>query len=90
LALKDNNTISGFHIKHRTENTIKVHPKKYNWHIPKALRHLDIQPGDIVRACAGPENRVCTILVMEAFREDIEVAGKTYKPVVRLIEKAPQ
>ena len=84
--MKDNNTISGFHIKSKIGKPLKLHSKKYTWHIPKVLRELDIQPGDIV----GIRKTKSPILVAEAFREDIEDTGKSYKSISFLYERAPK
>ena len=65
---------------------MKLHPKKYIWHIPKSLRGLDIRPGDIV----GIRKTKAPILVAEVFREDIEDTGKTYKSISFLYERAPK
>lgn len=85
---KDNNTLSGFHIKSRNGEPLKVHPKKYVWHIPKKLRGLNIQPGDVVSARVGEIK--APVLVTEVFREEIEEAGKTYNFITALHERAPK
>lgn len=84
--MKSNNTLSGFHVKSKDGESLKLHPKKYTWHIPKSLRGLDIQPGDIV----GNKKRKAPILVTEVFREDIEDTGKSYKSIEFLYERAPK
>lgn len=85
---KDNNTLSGFHIKSDNGEPLKIHPKKYTWHIPKNLRSLNIQPGDIVSARVRKTK--APVLVTEVFREEIEDTGKSYKPVTALYERAPE
>ena len=84
--MKDNNTLFGFHVKSKDGEPLKLHPKKYIWHIPKYLRGLDIRPGDIVGIRKSKE----PILVAEVFREDIEDTGKTYKSISCLYERAPK
>lgn len=82
----DNNTLFGFHVKSKDGEPLKLHLKKYIWHIPKRLRGLDIRPGDIV----GVRKTKAPILVAEVFREDIEDTGKYYKSIVCLYERAPK
>lgn len=84
--MKNNNTLSGFHVKSKDGEPLKLLPKKYIWHIPKDLRGLDIQPGDIV----GIKKTKTPILVLEVFREDIEDTGKSYKSIAFLYERAPK
>ena len=84
--MKDSNTLSGFHVKSKDGEPLKLRPKKYIWHIPKYLRGLDIRPGDIVGIRKSKE----PILVAEVFREDIEDTGKTYKSISCLYERAPK
>lgn len=84
--MKDNNTLSGFHVKSKDGEPLKLHPKKYIWHIPKKLRGLDIRPGDIV----GIGKPKAPILVAEVFWEDIEDTGKSYKSISCLYERAPR
>lgn len=86
MEKKDNNTLSGFHIKSKKGEPLKLHPKKYTWHIPKKKRSLNIQPGDIV----GIRKNRSIILVVEVFREDIEDTGKTYASISYLYERAPK
>lgn len=83
--LMENNTLSGFHIKSKKGDVLKLYPKKYTWHIPKHLRELNIQPGDIV--AVGKVKS--PFLVTEVFREELEDTGKRYKRVVAVFEKAP-
>lgn len=84
--MMQNNTLSGFHIKSKKSEVLKLHPKKYTWHIPKYLRDLNIQPGDIVSV----RKPIARILVTEVFREEFEETGKQYKRIRGLLEKAPQ
>lgn len=84
--MKNDNTLSGFHIKSKKGEVLKLHPKKYTWHIPKYLRDLNIQPGDIVMV--GKPG--APILVTEVFREESKDTGKQYKRIRELLEKAPQ
>lgn len=79
-----NNTLSGFHIKGKKGDALKLYPKKYTWHIPKRLRELNIQPGDIVAV----GKRKAPVLVTEVFREELEDTGKRYKTVIAVLEKA--
>lgn len=80
-----NNTLSGFHIKGKKGDALRLYPKKYTWHIPKHLRKLNIQPGDIVSV--GKVK--APVLVAEVFREELEDTGKRYKTVIAVLEKAP-
>jgi len=86
MEKKDNNTLSGFHIRSKNGEALKIHPKKYTWHIPKIMRGLNIQPGDIVSIRKTKE----PVLVTEVFREDIEDTGKSYKSISALDERAPK
>jgi len=83
--LMGNNTLSGFHIKSKKGDALKLYPKKYTWHIPKRLRELNIQQGDIVAVGKGKS----PVLVTEVFREELEDTGKRYKSVIAVFEKAP-
>jgi hypothetical protein len=83
--LMENNTLSGFHIRSKKGDPLKLYPKKYTWHIPKDLRKLNIQPGDIVAVGKAKS----PFLVTEVFREELEDTGKRYKRVVSVFEKAP-
>ena len=38
--MKDNNTLSGFHIRSKSGEALKLHPKKYIWHIPKKIKRV--------------------------------------------------
>lgn len=84
--MENNNTLSGFHIRGRDGDALKLYPKKYTWHIPKNLRDSMIQPGDIV--AVGKVKS--PFLVAEVFREELEDTGKRYKRVNSVIEKALQ
>lgn len=84
--MQDNNTLSGFHIKHKKDGILKLHPKIYTWHIPKHLRDMNLQPGDIV--AVGKTSS--PFLVTKVFREELEETGKRYKRVRQLLEKAPK
>lgn len=84
--MQNNNTLSGFHIKSRKNEVLRIYPKKYIWHIPKKLRDANIQPGDIVAA----GETMAPVLVTEVFREELEKTGRQYKKIVKLVEKAPQ
>lgn len=86
--LNNNNTLSGFHIRKIDEHGLKLCPKMYTWHIPKKLRPLNIQPGDIVRVYANGQE--APVLVMKVFREELEVVGKQYKRVKKLVERVPK
>ena len=80
MEKKDNNTLSGFHIRSKSGEALKIYPKKFTWHIPKKMRGLNIQPGDIVsiRKTKAP------VLVNENFREDIKDKGQSYKSITAL------
>lgn len=85
----DDNTLHGFHIKSKNGEPLKIYPKKYTWHIPKKLRDLNIQPGDIV-GVPGLKGNLVPVLVTEVFREELENTGKKYTRIVSLREKAPE
>ena len=82
----ENNTISGFHIRSKKGDPLQLYPKKYTWHIPKYLRELNIQPGDIV--AVGKANNQ-PFLVSEVFRKELENTGKRYKRVRAIFERVP-
>lgn len=84
--MKDNNTLKAYHIRSKKGEPLKVDTKKYTWHIPKHLRSLNIQPGDIV----GVRRTQAPILVVEVFREDVEDTGKNHKSVSGIFERAPK
>ncbi|HIZ53813.1 MAG TPA: hypothetical protein IAA20_07725 [Candidatus Enterococcus avicola] len=86
MGNKDNNTLSGFHIRGENEGVLKISMKKYRWHIPKSRRFLNIQLGDIV----GVNKTKAPVLVTEVFREDIEDTGKSYKSIFYLYDRAPK
>ena len=86
MMMQNNNTLSGFHIRSKKSEVLKLHFKKYTWHIPKHLRDVNLQPGDIV---AVGETKA-PVLVTEVFREELEETGKQYKRIIKLVEKAPQ
>ena len=62
---------------------MKIYPKKYTWHIPKHLRELNIQPGDIVAVGKA----MSPVLEEEVFRENIEDTGKQYKSIRAVIDQ---
>lgn len=82
----ENNTLTGFHIKSKMGEPLKIYPKKYTWHIPKKLRGLNIQPGDIVDS----NTKNARVVVAEVFREELEDTGKRYKSIKSLYERAPK
>lgn len=84
--MQENNTLSGFHIKGKDGEALKIYPKKYTWHIPKYLRESNIQPGDIVVVGKA----MSPVLVAEVFRENLEDTGKRYKRIRAVFEKAPK
>jgi len=90
MAMIENNTIAGFHIKSSMEETIMQlnTTQLYNWHIPKMLRNESIQQGDIV--LVHSRNNVSRVLVMNVSREELEETGKRYKRVVKILERAPK
>lgn len=85
-----NNTLSGFHVWGKDENGALIlnTEKMYNWHIPKQLRIDEIKKGDIVRVWA--KGKVMPILVMNVFREDFEDTGKSYKKVIKVIDRVKE
>lgn len=87
--MESNNTIAAYHVSRVKDGVMKLHTgKMYCWHIPKALRRDPIQQGDIasVRTAHGKS----WVLVMEVFREEFEETGKSYKMVLRIVERAPE
>ncbi|MEK6189973.1 MAG: DUF5839 family protein [Carnobacterium alterfunditum] len=84
MEKKDNNTLIGFHVKSRIGAPLKLYPKEYVWHIPKRMRSLNIQPGDIV----GANKTKARVLVTDVFREDVEDTGKAYQSISGLIKRA--
>lgn len=89
----DNNTIAAYHITMSKGKILEVKNRKlYHWHIPKCFRHEHIQVGDIVlvRNKSTTKKRVAMVLVMNVFREDIEIAKKRYRPIINMIERAPK
>lgn len=86
MEKKDNNTLSGFHRISKRGEPLKLFPKKYTWHIPKSMRGLNIQPGDLV----GVSKAKKPLVVTNIFREDFEDTGKRYKPVTALYERASE
>ncbi|MGG2057725.1 DUF5839 family protein [Lysinibacillus pakistanensis] len=85
--MQNNNTLSGFHIKSKKDSDVlKLHSKPYTWHIPKHLRDVNLQPGDIVAV----GKTLAPFLVTKVFREEFEETGKRYERVIRLLEKAPK
>lgn len=84
--MQNNNTLSGFHIKSKKGEVLKLYPKQYNWHIPKHLRDVNLQPGDIVAV----GETMAPVLITKVFREELEETGRQYKTIVKLVEKAPQ
>lgn len=84
-----NNTIAGFHIAKGKDNILKLSSSKlYNWHIPKNLRDIPIQKGDIVLVQTSQGR--AKVLVMDVFREEFEETNRKYKKVLTIIEKAPK
>ena len=79
---RTNNVIKGYHV--RKDGTINSE-KAYFWHIPKALRYLDIKYGDIVLCRTGRGNRLSKVVVDHSFREDVEDTGVYYKQVTKKI-----
>lgn len=77
--MMDFNTVKGCHFK-LIDGNMSVDEKEYYWHIPKHLRELDIKKGDIILVSA--RGRQKQVLVVDMLREDIEVTGKRYKPVL--------
>ena len=83
---EDNNTLYGSHIRSKFGDPLKIHQKKYTWHIPKSMRSLHIKPGDIIRVNKAGG----LVLVTEVFRENIEDTGKPYRSIIALHERAPE
>ena len=95
-APKKNNMLAGFHIKKQDENGLVLETKTmYTWFIPKALRDLEIQQGDIVWVRSGlRQNRKkkvrVPVLVMNVYRQELEEHEKVNKPILGLKERAPR
>lgn len=86
--MKNNNTIAAYHIVGTEHGALKLNTNKlYHWNIPKRLRENPIQKGDIVLVSTARGKR--RVLVMDVFREEFEETQKTYKKVIKVIEKAP-
>lgn len=91
MTKKTPNVIRAIHLKKFDDQHIKIACKlPKHWHIPKALRHLNIQPGDIVGVLAGEGNQKAPVLVLEVCREEIEDTGKAYKPVIKVYARAKE
>lgn len=87
--MKENNTIMAIHIVRTNEDgTLKLHKKRYAWHIPRKLRGK-IEKGDIVAVEAKNSNNV-PVLVVDIFREDSKEVDKNYKRVVKVLNKVTQ
>ena len=95
-APKKNNMLVGFHIKKQDESGLVLNTQTmYRWFIPKALRDLEIQKGDIVWVRRGLyKNRKKKgnqpVLVMDVYRQELEEHEKVNKPIVGLKERAPK
>lgn len=84
VEIENFNTIKARHVGFK-DGKYSVHGREYCWHIPKALRHLNIQKGDfVVVRC---RNKRKLVVVWDVFRENIEDTGKRYKPVVAKLNK---
>lgn len=81
MTQKDNNTVAGYHFQIVDGEMIINKKKVYKWHIPKRLRWTNIQRGDIVEVL-GAKKPKTKIIVLSAFREDIEDTGVSHAPVV--------
>lgn len=78
-----NNTLTGFHLKSKKGGPHVLYPKEYTWHIPKTMRNLNIQQGDIV----GVSKQKKPLVVSNVFREEFEETGKRYKRVTAFYER---
>lgn len=76
--MKDYNTVKACHFS-VVKGKIVAAKKLYSWHIPKDLRYLNIQKGDIVYINARDKRH--RVIVAEVFREDIEETGRRYRPI---------
>lgn len=76
--MKDFNTLKARHFSVIKGNFV-LHGKEYYWHIPKDLRHLNIQKGDVV--LINERDKRQQAIVTDVFRENIEDTGKRYKPI---------
>lgn len=81
--MKDFNTVKACHFE-IIDGSPSATEKEYYWHIPKHLRGLNIEKGDIVLVIAKGKQK--QVLVTDVFREDIEDTGKKYKPVMGKVE----
>jgi len=83
------NAIRGFHILGTENGNLKLNTnREYRWHIPKYLRVNQIKPGDIVLASTSRGKR--PVLVIDIFQEETKERQKTYKQIIRVIERAPE
>lgn len=95
-APKKNNMLVGFHIKKQDESGLVLNTKKmYKWFIPKMLRDLNIQQGDIVWVRSSLKQHKkrkvrVPVLVMDVYRQELEEHEKVDKPILGLKERAPQ
>ncbi|MGE6416086.1 DUF5839 family protein [Planococcus kocurii] len=78
-----NNTLVGFHLKSKKDEPRVLSLKEYTWHIPKTMRNLNIQQGDIV----GVGKHKKPFLVSNVFREEFEETGERYKRVTAFYER---
>lgn len=84
----ENNSVAGFHVLGTKNKNLKLNTNRmYCWHIPKRLRAIPIELGDIV--LVRTRRGVRPVLVMNVFREEDKEKKQKYKSVVELVEKAP-
>jgi|SRR5699024_1237235 len=88
IKMETKNTITAFHILGTEGGVLKLNTSKiYHWNIPKRLREVPIQKGDIVLVSTAIGKR--RVLVMDVFREEFEETQRRYRKVLKVIEKAP-
>lgn len=86
--MSKHNTMTGYHIVGMKNGALTLNTDKlYTWNIPRHLRHISIQQGDIVRASTNKGKR--PVLVQSVFREETKETSNRYENVMTIIERAP-
>lgn len=86
--MSNHNTMTGYHIIGTKNGDLTLNTDKlYTWGIPRHLRHVSIQQGDIVLASTTKGKR--PVLVQSVFREEAKETPNRYENVITLIERAP-
>jgi hypothetical protein len=79
------NTIKACHVRDEDGEIRVIDGREYCWHIPKALRG-DIQKGDVLLVMSL--GKAAKVVVVDVYREDVEVTGKCYKSVLWRFDRA--